>query len=204
MSSTKNKVFKFGIKNLAYSIWSGTAWGTPIPMAYAESISLEAGYSEAKLFGDGVLLAVLGTDKGLSGSIGVTNIEDHYEIALKRAMAIVGGTADIQQRRTIQHAIYYEVEALSVDKVITIKNWLFNCITGKPSETYEQTKEDPTINTYEYPLTVLGTVLRNSGDTADYVDSDGNTYKVYRLSAVPTDSGYATFGATVPVAKVKP
>jgi hypothetical protein len=80
----------------------------------------------------------------------------------------------------------------------TIKTWLFNCVTGKPNESYQQTEDDPTFNNYEYSLKVLGTNLRNNLDTADEVDSNGNTIKVYRLSVEPDDAGYATFQDTVP------
>lgn len=194
-------IFKFNVKNLKYSFKTLDVYDAPSPMAYANSVALEADYNETKLYGDGQKLAILADDKGKTGNIGVTNIEQAYEIACGRAMLISGGLADIQQRVSKEHAIYYEVDALIDGVQKTIKNWLYGCITGKASESYEQTQDDPTVNNYEYPLTVLGVNLKNSGGTADYTDANGNTVKVFRVTAFPEDSGYATFGDTVPIPK---
>ena len=201
--STKNKMFKFNVKNVKYAVKNGAGYGTVKELAYAESLSLEADYNETKLFGDGQILAILGDDKGKTGTLGVINIEDHYEIDMGRAKQIEGGIADIQQRHSIDHAIYYEIEALVEGDVITIKNWLYGCITGKANETYEQTKDDPTINTYEYMLSVLGKNLKDETGTEDYVDENGNKVKVFRLTAYPDDTGYETFEDAVPVTKLE-
>ncbi|MDD4275926.1 MAG: hypothetical protein PHO33_03000 [Clostridia bacterium] len=200
--STKTAMFKFNVKNVKYAIENDGSYGTIKDLAYANSISLEANYSESKLFGDGEVLGVLGNDKGKTGTISVVNIEDHYEIDCGRALEITNALADIQQRKSVSHAIYYEIEAYDEGQIITIKNWLFGCITGKASESYEQTTEDPVINNYEYTLTVLGKNLKNSAGTEDYTDAKGNTIKCFRLTSYPDTTGYSTFGATVPTPKV--
>lgn len=192
-------MFKFNVKNLKYSTGVPGAWDAPVDLAYAHAISLEADYNETKLYGDGEKLAVLADDKGKTGSISVTNIEEAYEIACGRMLAILGGTADIQQRATVEHCIYYEVEAIDDGTTITIKNWLFGCITGKANESYQQTEDDPTFNKYEYPLTVLGINLQIHDGGADFVDANGNTIKVFRLTSYPDTTGYATFGDAVPL-----
>src|SRR5690554_4570743 len=153
----KTKMFKFNVKNVKYAVpgTNGT-YGAPKDLAYANSISLEADYDETKLFGDGQILAILGDDKGKTGTLSVTNIEKDYEIDMKRALEIDGGLADIQQRSSVEHAIYFEVDAIEDGVGKTIKRWMFGVTTGKASETYEQTTDNPTINTYDYPLTVLG------------------------------------------------
>ena len=162
-------------------------------LAYANSISLEANYSESKLFGDGEVLGVLGNDKGKTGTISVVNIEDHYERDCGRLLTVHNAYADIQQRQSNEHYIYYETEAYEEGQVITIKNWLFGCVTGKASESYEQTTEDPVINNYEYALTVLGENLKNE-DGSDNVDDNGNTTKIFRMTSFPEDDGYTDFG----------
>jgi len=193
----KKNLFKFNIKNLKYSF----AAEAPVDLAFANSLALEADYDETVLYGDGQKLAILTDDKGKTGTLSVTNIEELYEIACGRAMLVQGGLGDIQQLESKEHALYYEVEGSLDGKRITIKNWLFGCITGKAGESYEQTTDNPTVNNFEYPLTVLGTTLQDEAGTADYKDADGNTIKCFRITSYPEDADYATFEATVPAAK---
>lgn len=200
----KTKMFKFNVKNVKYAVPSNGVFGTPKDLAYANSISLEADYEETKLFGDGQILAILGDDKGKTGTLSVTNIEKEYEIDMKRALEVAGGLADIQQRSSVEHAIYFEVDAIEDGVGKTIKRWVFGVTTGKASESYEQTQDNPTINTYDYPLTVLGVNLKDEDGLEDYKDENGNTLKVFYLTAFPGDAGYDTFEDEVPVPKVLP
>ena len=198
----KQKLVKFNVKNLKYSIPAAGVYPAPADIAYATSVSLEADYNETKFYGDGEVIGILGDDKGKTGAIGVVNIENAYEIACGRALLLADGElADIQQRSTVQHAVYFAVDAVLDGETITVKNWLFGCITGKASESYAQTEDDPTINAYEYPLTVLGVNLEAALSTDDYVDAKGNTVKVFRMISVPGDTNYDTFGDTVPTPK---
>ena len=200
----KTKMFKFNVKNVKYAVPGELgAYSAPEDLAYANSISLEADYEETKLFGDGQILAILGDDKGKTGTLSVTNIEKDYEIAMKRALEIEGGLADIQQRSSVEHAIYFEVDAIENGVGKTIKRWVFGVTTGKASETYDQTQDSPTVNTYDYPLTVLGVNLKNSLGTEDYHDENGNTLKVFYMTSFPGDTGYDTFEDGVPTPKVK-
>ena len=204
MADGKTKLFRFNVKNVMYATkQEGGTYDEPKDLAYANSISLEADYNETKLYGDGQVLAVLGDDKGKTGTLSVTNIEKHYEIAMGRAMEIKNGLADIQQRSSVEHAIYFETDGLLDGKSITIKAWLLGVTTGKASETYDQTTDSPTVNNYDYSLTVLGTDLMDSAGTATYYDENGNSIKVYRITSFPGDEGYDTFEDAVPVPKVK-
>jgi len=197
----KKKMFMFNVKNVKYSINTAGVWSAPKDLAYANSISLEADYEETKLYGDGQILAVLGDDKGKTGTLSVTNIEKEYEIDMKRAMEIDGGLADIQQRSSVEHAVYFEVDAIEDGVAKTIKRWLFGVTTGKASESYQQTGDSPTINTYDYPLTILGVNLKTAAGTAEYKDANGNTIKVFYMTSFPGDTGYEAFDDAVPVPK---
>lgn len=199
----KKKMFKFNVKNVKYSVPLAGVYGTPKDLAYANSISLEADYEETKLYGDGEVLAVLGDDKGKTGILSVINIEKEYEVDMKRAMEISNGLADIQQRSSVTHAIYFEVDAIEDGQSKTIKRWLLGVSTGKASEAYNQTTDNPTINNYDYPLTVLGENLKDTAGTAEFKDTNGNTIKVYSITSFPDDTGYETFGSAVPVPKAK-
>lgn len=199
----KTKMFKFNVKNVKYSVPVAGVFGTPKDLAYANSISLEADYEETKLFGDGQILAVLGDDKGKTGTLSVINIEKEYELDMKRAREIDSGLADVQQRSSVEHALYFEVDAIENGVAKTIKRWVFGVTTGKASESYEQTQDSPTINTYDYSLNVLGTNLKNTAGTDDYKDENGNTIKVFYVTSFPGDAGYATFETAVPTPKEK-
>ena len=175
----KTKMIKYNVKNLKYALKTGPkTYGTVEDLAYGTSITLEADYNETKVYGDGQLLDVIPDDKGKTGAIGVTNIEDDYEVACGRSVELESGCfADAEQMNSVEHAIYYEVDAILDGERQTIKHWVFGCRTGKASESFAQTEEDPTINSYEYPLTVEGQKLEANLTTDDYVDAKGNTRK---------------------------
>lgn len=199
----KSKLFKFNVKNVKYAVPALGVYGAVKDLAYANSISLEADYNEIKLYGDGEILAVLGDDKGKTGTLSVTTIEKDYEVDMKRSMEAQSGLAEIQQRGSVEHAIYFETDAVKDGIAFTVKRWLFGVSTGKASETYSQTTDDPTINNYDYPLTILGTNLKKATGDDNYVDANGNTIRVFSLTAFPEDTDFATFGAAVPIPRVK-
>ena len=120
------------------------------------------------------------------------------EIACGRQLEISEGLAEVEQHDAIEHAIYFEVERNQNGVKTTKKVWLLEVTTGRPSESFEQVTDNPNMSPVEYPLTVFGTNLRNNLDTADYTDTNGNTKRVTRISVIPTDTNYATFGDTVP------
>lgn len=196
----KKKQSRFNVKNVKYSVPNAGVYPAPADLAYAHSISLEADYNETRKYGDGEIIAVIGDDKGKTGTLVVTDLNQDYEIACGRMKLVSEGIADVQQRKTVPHAIYFETDLLDGDtgETKTVKTWLLNVVSGKPSESYQQTEDDPTMNNYEYSLTILGTNLRNNLDTADAVDSNGNTTKVFRISVEPGDTGYDTFEDDVP------
>ena len=197
---TKSNLLLFSVKNLKYALRKAddSGWDAPKPLAFAEALSLEPDFQEQVFYGDGEKLLVLPDDKGFTGEISVTTIEDHYEIDMGRALKIAEGHSDMQQLQSVSHCIYYETLAYVKGVQKVYKAWLMNCRTGRASETYQQTKEDPTVNYYAYPLTVMGELLNDSTGAEVYVDENGNTKKIYRVKSKPEDAGYATFGDSAP------
>lgn len=193
----------YNVKNLKHALRTAAkTYSTPESLAYASGLNLEADFNETKKYGDGMVIAVIADDKGLTGSVITTSVEDDYEIACARAVLDNNGNlVTIQQKSSIHHAIYYETDYLDAGVNKTAKFWLLNLTTGKASESYQQTEEDPTINTYEYSLTVLGEKLEANLTTDDFVDENGNTINVYRVRSLPGETGYATFGDAVPTVK---
>lgn len=200
--SEKTKMVRFNVKNVKYAIKSELdVYGTVSDLAYANAITLESNFSEKVIYGDGVIIGVLNNDKGKTGSLGVINIEDHYEVDCGRALAITEGLADIQQIKSVEQAIYYEVDAFKDNAKIVIKNWLLGCFTSRANESYNQTEEDVSINFYEYPMKIMGETLMDSTGAEEYTDTNGNTLKVFRITSYPDDAGYETFGDEVPTPK---
>lgn len=202
MANGKKKLVRFNVQNVKYALENGTnGWESPKDLAYANSLSLDPEYEETKLYGDGQVIGILAEDKGKEGTLDLIDISSEYEKDMGRAKDIDQGLADIQARKSKRHALYYEINVFEDGEVKVVKNWLFGCITHRPSETYEQTEDSPNINTYEYPLQVMGTDLMESDGTTTYKDENGNTVKVFRLTSWPEDPDYDDFEDEVPTPK---
>lgn len=202
MAANKRTLVRFNIKNLKYAMKNeNDTYETPKPLAFANSLSLEADFNEVKIYGDGQVIAILPDDKGFTGTLSVTDISPDYEIDCGRAKLIQGGIADIQQLSSKEHALYYELDASDNGTKFVIKTWLFGVFSGKPSESYQQSQDDPSVNFYDYPINVVGTNLMDASGTEEFTDENGNTFKVTRLSSFPDDPGYDTFGNAVPIPK---
>ena len=186
---------RFNIKNAKYAIKTDNGYGTPVAFGYSDSIALEADYAEKALYGDGRKIAVIPNDKGKKGTLTLLTLDHAYEIAMKRRMATAKGSAEVKQVAAVEHAIYFETEAMDSAGVIhTAKTWLYGVTSGRPSETYNQTTDDINNNNTDYALTIKGVPLLNSAGTAPYVDAKGNTIYAWQETAIDTDTGYDTFG----------
>lgn len=197
---------RFNIKNCKYAVpVDGSYEASQIKsIGGANQLTLETTYSEQKEYADGQPMFILASDQGLTGTLSMKYLEDSYEIDMGRKMRIQGGLADIEQLSAIEHAIYFEIEEQdTTDKRTTVKAWLFNVTSGKPSETFTQTTENKTVNNYDIPINVLGEYLRAENGEDLYVDENGNTLRVWRLVSTPEEPDFATFGNSVPIPKVK-
>lgn len=195
----KQNMLKFNIKNVKYN-----AEDEVKDLTFATSLTLESEYNEEKIYGDGEVILVLANDQGKTGTLGVIDIDNQFEKDLGRLIELEGGTlAEIQQHGSVPVDIYYEVDAYDEGIKIVIKNWLLGVTVGKASEGYEQTTDETNFGSFEYPLTISGVNLKATSGSDDYVDAKGNKVKVFRATSYPGDTGYETFGASVPTLKVK-
>lgn len=199
----KEKELQFDIRNVRFAVKNELGYETPKDLAYAESMALSPVFSEQQVYGDGKLMATLASDKGYTGTLIVVQPALDYEVAMKRKMKIANGLADVTQIDNVEHAIYYEFTIFLNGVAKTGKSWLLNLTSGRPAETFTQSKEDPTINNVEYPLTIIGAPLMNAAGNALHVDEFGNQLNVTKITSVPGDADYDTFGDAVPVPKVK-
>lgn len=201
IDKTGKVLAQFNVKNGQYQVNSGTL----ASLAWLTKISLDKNLSTLPLFGDGELQLNLLNDKGFSGSLGLTARDIEFETANGMQMEVENGQAEIQQQSVPQNAIYFETEFIGADGVKkTKKVWLFGVEVSAPSESLDQNTDDLSIATVEYGITVKGVYLKAADGIANYTDATtGNTVKVFKLSKIPTDADYATFGDTVPVPTAK-
>lgn len=103
----------------------------------------------------------------------------------------------------LRGALYYEFLELDEDgKQSVVKCWMFNVEIGKGSATYTTAKGSVEFGAYSYPFRAYGDPLKDSEGTDDYKDERGVGRTAYLYTCRPDDTGYATFGDTVPVPKV--
>lgn len=170
-----------------------------MPLTWLNSFSKEKDLSTTDIYGDGEKVLTLVNDKGFTGVLGMTAQDIEYNKALGFMVDIENGLAEVKQRRIVQHAIYFETEfANDYGVVVTKKVWVFGVETQAPSESYEQTTDNINNSMVDYNITIKGTNLKASDGETDYTDDFGNTVKVWTLSKLPGDTGYETFGDSVP------
>ena len=188
----------FNVKNGVYGVSGKVA-----KLTYMANFSKEANSDVKTIYGDGEIQYSAINDKGFTGTIGVTARDIDYEKEIGLSMDIDGGVAEVQIVKTTEHAIGFETEAI-IDGVSKVKKvWAFGVETNRPSESLNQNTEGINESTVDYPITIKGVNLKDSGGSQDYVDENGHTLKVFTYSKMPTDNGYATFLDTVPEPKAK-
>jgi phi13 family phage major tail protein len=199
----KTTEINFGIKNVKYALKNDTTglYGTVKDLAYVDSLSLDPAFSTTPIYGDGKLLVSIPSDQGYTGTLTFVQLSEEYEIDLGRKLKITGGTADVEQLGSRSHAVYYETNALLDGVNTTIKVWLLNVTTGKPTIKQNQSNPNPAPNNVEYDITIQGEYLTTDGDQK-YVDVSGNNLLIFEIVSRPTDAGYDTFGTAVPTPTV--
>lgn len=204
MPSNENKTLvRFNIQNIKYATMDAQGtYGTPVSYGTAIKMALEANSSIKDIFGDGRRICSIVNDKGKTGTMTTNNISDDYEIAMGRKIVTAVGLADIQQRKNVVHAIYFETSGLKGDGSMPLsKTWLFGVTSSRPSESYDQNTDDVNESSFDTPLVISGTNLLKADDTK-YVDDKGNEVLVWQLTVTTDDENFATFGDAVVLPKM--
>lgn len=197
-SKTGKKLIEFNCKNGVYAVESEVK-----PLGYLVSNTLDKSISTKDIYGDGELQLSVLSDRGMTGTLEMTARDDEFETDLGFVKAIAQGLADVQvlQNKTI--AVGYENYILTADGVTkTKKVWLLGVNVSPASDSLSQNTDTTNEATASYGLTVKGVNLKDSEGTNDFVDENGNTMKVFKVSCLPTDEGYETFLDSVPTPKV--
>ena len=197
-NKTGKKLIEFNCKNGVYSVN-----GTEVkPLGYLVSNTLDKSISTKDIYGDGELQLSVLSDRGMTGTLEMTARDDEFETDLGFVKVIAQGLADVQvlQNKTI--SVGYENYILTADGITkTKKVWLLGVNVAPASDSLSQNTDTTNEATASYGLTVKGVNLKDNTGSADFVDENGNTLKIFKVSCLPTDAGYETFLDSVPTPK---
>ena len=199
-SKTGKTLIQYNCKNGVYSVD-----GTEVePLTFLSSITTDKNTTSTDIYGDGETQVTLLNDRGSTGTLEMTARDTEFEIALGFMQELSNGMGEVQvvQNKTI--SIGFETYYMGNDGIQkTKKVWFLGVSVNPAGETLSQNTDAINNTSASYPITIKGVNLKATGGTTDYVDANGNTKKVFKISSVPTDSGYSTFLDSVPTPTVK-
>lgn len=199
-SKAGKTLIQYNCKNGVYSVD-----GTEVePLTFLSSITTDKNTTSTDLYGDGETQVTLLNDRGSTGTLEMTARDTEFEIALGFMQELSNGMGEVQvvQNKTI--SIGFETYYMGNDGIQkTKKVWFLGVSVNPAGETLSQNTDAINNTSASYPITIKGVNLKATGGTTDYVDANGNTKKVFKISSVPTDSGYSTFLDSVPTPTVK-
>lgn len=191
-----------GIQNVKFATKTGSTYATPSPMLYAKSLSLNAQVQPAEQYADNRLLFRVPSDQGYEGELGTTAPDAAFEIAAGFTKIGQSGVLRMKMVSYARGALYYEhVEHDENGAAYVVKTWAYNVEIGKGSETYTTDASSVEFGSYAYPFRAYGDDLMDHEGTTKYLDDKGLGRKAFMYMSRPGDTGYDTFGASVPVPK---
>lgn len=194
----KTDLIRFNVQNIKYAVMKedGTYDKFKPYGSTARTMALEVDQSTKKIYGDGKVIAVLGNERGKTGTMTTNNVSNQYEIDMGRKVETKSGIADVKPTRMVKHAIYFETSALKEDGGMPLaKTVLYGVTSTHPSESFAQNEDDINESTFDTELTITGTYLMDSDGEAKAKDKNGNEIVAWQLTSTPEDEGFETFCA---------
>lgn len=187
-----NKV-KYNLKNAHYAMLTvdedgAAAYGTPVALPGAVSISLDANGEPENFYADGVVYYVINNNMGYDGELELAMIPESFRIA------VLNETLDdkkvlIENANTELNpfALLFEFDG----DVKHIRHVLYNCSASRPGiegKTNEESREVQT-ETLTIKATPLGSgvVKAKTGDSTDAV-TYADWYKAVYMPSITEDS----------------
>lgn len=204
-SKAGKNIIEFNCKNGVYSVDGSTVK----PLGYLTAISTEKNIDTKDIYGDGEIILSQMNDKGSTGSLEMSARDDDLEKDLGFAMEIEQGLAEAQVLGNVDIAVGAECYIVVKDKTSgkavqkTKKVWWLNVNVAPAGTSLSQNTDTTNEATVSYPLTIKGTNLLAKDGTSAYVDANGNTRKIFKISCLPENPNYATFLDSPPIPKAK-
>lgn len=196
-----------GVRNGKFALrTSENSYSTDmIPLKYLKSVSYNPSLQTAEQYADDRAILEAVSDTGITGTIGSTAPDPDLEKALGWKQEIASGVADVSVTQQVSGALYYEttLAAETGGKNLVLKVWLLNVTLNRANEEFKTNAPAPDFGAYAYDYTSHGEPLLAAEGTAHYLDEQGFEHAVYRVTSLPGEEGYATFGDAVPSVKAK-
>ena len=174
-----------------------------LSVLYAKSLNPSSLLEAVEQYADDRLLFRVPSDKGYDVELGTTGQDPALEQAAGYLMEGANGLLSVGQVSYVRGALYYEfIEHDEDGQASKVKVWMYNVELGKGTMTHSTDESSISFGTYTYAMRVYGDPLKDSDGTDDYVDAKGLGRTVFMYFCRPGDTGYDTFGDTVPVPKV--
>ncbi len=207
MATTRTKAAAYhGVENVKFAPKTSAGYAEDdaiLPVKYAKNLNPSSLLEAVEQYADNRLLFRVPNDKGYDVELGTTGPDGELEKAAGYAMEGASGLISVGQVAYARGALYYEfIERDETGQASKVKCWMFNVEVGKGTGTYTTDESSVTFGTYTYPMRVYGDTLMDSTGTAAYVDSKGLGRTAFLYTSRPGDTGYDTFGDSVPVPKL--
>ena len=203
-SKAGKNIIEFNCKNGVYCVDGSVVK----PLGYLTAISTEKSINTKDIIGDGEIILSQITDKGSTGSLEMTARDDDFEKDLGFEMEIEQGLAECQVLESKNIAVGAECYILvkgTDGKVVqkTKKVWWLDVNVAPAGTSLAQNTDTTNEATVSYGLTIKGVNLMAKDGTTEYVDENGNTRKIFKISCLPDNPNYSTFLDSVPTPKAK-
>lgn len=200
-SKTGKTLIEYNCKNGVYNLGGNDS--SIKPLGYLSSVTTEKNMASTEKYGDGELVLSVITDKGSTGTLELTARDSDFETDLGFLKSIASGLAEVQVRENKTISIGFECSFVGSDGTEkTKKVWFLGVNVSPAGDSLSQNTDGTNESAASYPITIKGVDLLDSAGTSVWTDANGNSYKVYKISSKPGDTGYATFLDSVPLAKV--